>query len=146
MDMIVTRTSQDDACTTGSLQFGCFSCFTMEPSLACEDLVGAGRYEVVMKPTTVRGMERYREIPLVKVPGNDGIRIHIGNYPHDTTGCLLVGAQLTGPDFLSASTPTYEALTQRITTYLKSAKLFIVYRPLWCALPLPPGVGGNSGS
>lgn len=32
-----------------------------------------------------------RRIALHDVPGRDGIQIHIGNFPQDSTGCILVG-------------------------------------------------------
>lgn len=47
-----------------------------------------GRYKVVMA-----GSEKFgRPLPLLlDVPGFSGIRIHMGNYPQDTEGCILVG-------------------------------------------------------
>lgn len=47
-----------------------------------------GRYKVVMA-----GSEKFgRPLPLLlNVPGFSGIRIHMGNYPQDTEGCILVG-------------------------------------------------------
>lgn len=48
-----------------------------------------GRYKVVMAGSQKFG----RPLPLLlDVPGFTGIRIHMGNYPQDTEGCILVGA------------------------------------------------------
>lgn len=48
-----------------------------------------GRYQVVMAGSLKFG----RPLPLLlNVPGFTGIRIHQGNFPSDTQGCILVGA------------------------------------------------------
>lgn len=50
---------------------------------------------------------------LVGVPGFDGILIHIGNYPADTDGCLLVG-QNTKKGMVTNSTNTFKELYARL--------------------------------
>lgn len=48
-------------------------------------------------------------IQLVGVPGRTGVQIHIGNYPRDTTGCVLVGERYT-PDAIWNSDEAYKKL------------------------------------
>ena len=51
-----------------------------------------------------------RELPLLlDVPNFDGIRIHIGNYPKDTEGCILVGRS-EKEDYVGESRIAFEAL------------------------------------
>lgn len=49
-------------------------------------------------PVTLTMSPRFREVlPLIgNVVGRTGIRIHAGNYPRDTAGCILVGVASTG--------------------------------------------------
>jgi hypothetical protein len=55
-----------------------------------------------------------RTLPLlVGVPGFEGVRIHAGNYPRDTQGCILVGHN-TRRGMLTDSKRTLEALMERI--------------------------------
>lgn len=63
--------------------------------------IPTGRYEIVMNVVSPKySADKYKKqysfcnakLPrLLNVPGFEGILIHIGNYPKDTDGCLLVG-------------------------------------------------------
>ena len=55
------------------------------PNLCC---IPAGTYE--LKVTWSPAFKRWLPL-LMAVPGRSGIRIHAGNTPHDTKGCILVG-------------------------------------------------------
>ena len=57
-----------------------------------------GRYRVTLKVQSPKYSKRkaYEKIDgylprLLEVPGYQGVLIHIGNYPKDTEGCILVG-------------------------------------------------------
>ncbi len=53
-----------------------------------ETAIPTGRYKVIITKSTKFG----RDLPLLlNVPGYDGIRIHAGNTPKDTLGCILLG-------------------------------------------------------
>lgn len=55
-----------------------------------------------------------RELPrLLNVPGFEGIRIHPGNAPEDTEGCILIGANWR-KDWVTDSRATFNKLFQRL--------------------------------
>ena len=60
-------------------------------------------------PVTLTMSPRFGEVlPLIgNVVGRTGIRIHAGNYPRDTAGCILVGVASTGG--ADASSAGYDA-------------------------------------
>jgi len=49
--------------------------------------VPAGRYAGTVRDDGARGWR----IELKDVPGRENIQLHIGNFPRETTGCVLVG-------------------------------------------------------
>jgi len=69
-----------------------------------------GRYQIVATMS-----QRFAKVLplLLKVPGFEGIRIHPGNTPADTDGCLLPG--LTGAkDFVGSSRDAFQIVDKMI--------------------------------
>lgn len=86
MYLKLTRLQQVGDATTGVLKVdGRPFCETMENS---QTLIATGMYPVRMTMSPHFGMI----LPLIdRVIGRSGIRIHPGNTPEDSTGCILVG-------------------------------------------------------
>ena len=56
--------------------------------------IPAGSYDVVK-----RWSKKYKNhFMLLDVPDREGILIHVGNYPRDTRGCILVGTDVRDID------------------------------------------------
>lgn len=116
---------------------GSYFCDTLEPterSLSCstplKDIskakeqgataIPTGRYQITLNIVSPRlGKAKCytacdgRLPRLVNVPGFDGILIHIGNWPSDTRGCILVGKN-TVKGGLLYSTLTFHELYARL--------------------------------
>lgn len=87
-----------------------------------ETAIPAGRYQVIVnkserfsrKESKRQGKQVDVFMPLLlDVPGFKGVRIHTGNFPRDTEGCILVGLE-RGPDMISDSRKAYAALLLKI--------------------------------
>ena len=98
MEMILTRTAKQADYTIGRLMVnGQYLCDTMEPTW--RDLRHEGKVygrtaipEGTYRVFITKSMKFHKWLPLLwQVPGFEGIRIHAGNYPRDTQGCILVG-------------------------------------------------------
>ena len=86
--------------------------------------IPTGRYEVTM--TFSNHFKKY--MPLVmKVPGFEGIRIHSGNKPEDTEGCLLTGNEDPSDGFMGESKAATQKIYSLIENALKTEKVFITY-------------------
>ena len=75
------------------------------PSRCC---IPAGTYE--LKVTWSPTFKRWLPL-LMAVPGRSGIRIHAGNTPHDTKGCILVGMRY-GNELLCSQRTLTELICQ----------------------------------
>jgi hypothetical protein len=90
-----------------------------EAKVKNETCIPRGRYQVVITPSN-----RFKkDLPLlIDVPGFSGVRIHTGNKPEDTEGCIIVGTRPTGPEWIPNSKVTFNELFQRIRSALDSGE------------------------
>ena len=82
--------------------------------------IPTGRYGVRLDVVSPKYAQREEYAPiggrlprLVDVPGYSGVLIHIGNYPEDTEGCILVGRNKQKGAVLE-SRQTFFALYERL--------------------------------
>ncbi len=122
MELAVIRQWLTSKSSMGRLSInGVFFCHTLEDPVRAvkipkETAIGYGRYEVVITPS----VRFKRDMPLLlNVPNFQGVRIHAGNGPDDTEGCILVGME-RGFDKVWRSREAYDALFQRIKLALDS--------------------------
>ena len=98
MRITVKRSAKKPGYTIGRMMVnGKYLCDTMEPTwrdlskegkIWGQTAIPEGTYQVYI----TKSRKFYRWLPLLwQVPGFEGIRIHAGNYPEDTQGCILVG-------------------------------------------------------
>lgn len=82
--------------------------------------IPTGRYAVTLSVQSPK-FSKYRQyefcegyLPrLIDVPGFEGILIHIGSYPEDTDGCILVGKN-TKKGMVTESTKTFKLLYEQL--------------------------------
>jgi Family of unknown function (DUF5675) len=116
-----------DRSTIGELSVhGVFECFTLEDKvrpikIKGETAIPAGTYEVAV--TFSNKFQKFLPL-LLDVPNFDGIRIHTGNTPRDTLGCILVG-QGKGVDSISSSRLAFAPLFEKIQAVVRTEKVFI---------------------
>ena len=99
---------------------GQFICYTLENA---KKLIPCGMYSV----QNSRSPKFRRELPLIwnnAVPSKRGVRIHVGNYYHESSACVLVGMGRKVEDY----SITESALAETMVTMLcrNCDKLIIV--------------------
>lgn len=101
------RFSQNSICTRGELMIGTTKLQTLEPS---KPVIPDGKYLINFSysptfskkyPYTVVLGSKVPEV--IGVTGHSGLRIHVGNYPSDTKGCILLGTVGTDSSVLNSS-------------------------------------------
>jgi hypothetical protein len=119
MELRLERLQYLPGSTIGRLYVdGRFECYTLEDGIRTHKVYGetaipAGTYRVV-----VTYSPRFkRQLPLVlDVPNFDGVRIHPGNTPANTLGCILVGQQWSdGAETIGASRLAFNLLYPKIS-------------------------------
>ncbi len=94
-----------------------FECFTLEPARENpvnqgHPIIPAGTYKVILTPSPHLG---YITPEVLDVPGRTEIRWHIGNFPKDTLGCVLVGMN-RGHNFVGESKVAFKRLMVLLET------------------------------
>lgn len=111
------RTSHSDLCTLGLMRDERSSILvhTLEPpwknnqhDISC---IPPGTYEAVRYLSPKRGYELFR---LINVHGRDFIEIHIGNFPRDTEGCILLGTTVSGLAAIAGSRAAFDLFMKRL--------------------------------
>jgi hypothetical protein len=132
MDTILTLKRQwyTDKSTIGELFIGFDrECFTLEDTVRAvkvqgETAIPAGRYEVIINYSN--RFQKYLPM-LLDVPGFEGIRIHSGNDPADTHGCILVGKGRPEDqeNIITDSRAALKDLMFKLDARSKTGKIFI---------------------
>ena len=118
MKLLLKRTKSYKNSTIGELYVdGVFECYTLEDKvrpikIKGETAIPEGEYKVIIDLSK----KFKRELPLLlDVPNFDGIRIHTGNYPRDTEGCILVGRS-EKEDYVGESRIAFKSLFAKMKT------------------------------
>ena len=118
MKLLVTRSAFTGLSTIGSLAVdGAPFGHTLEPPKKEDDskprAIPCGTYDVSIRYSPKHG----RLIPHVEnVPGFSEIEIHIGNFPRDTEGCLLVSHSISNvPDQILGSKTAFDSLFRMLS-------------------------------
>ena len=128
----VVRKWFTDNSTIGELYVGMEKvCYTLEDTVRQEGLkvygrtaIPSGRYEVVLNYSN-----RFQKfLPLLlNVPNFEGVRLHCGNKPEDTAGCILVGKTKNEdqPDYIFESRAAFTELMAQIEPSFKATKVYL---------------------
>ncbi len=116
MNLLVTRKTFTTLSTIGDLAIdGAFFGHTLEPPKRDQKpcCIPVGTYDVSIRYS----QKHVRLIPHVEnVPGFSEIEIHVGNFPKDTEGCLLVGNVVNStPDQILGSKVAFDCLFRLLT-------------------------------
>jgi hypothetical protein len=128
MKLKLQRRDFTDNSTIGAIYVdNIFQCYTLEDTdrhledgnakIYGQTAIPRGRYQVIITYSN-----RFKkELPLLQnVPGFTGVRIHSGNGPDDTEGCILVGTGISSnkADWLLNSRAAFSVLFDRIDSAL----------------------------
>ncbi|GAB2861460.1 hypothetical protein GCM10027277_32670 [Pseudoduganella ginsengisoli] len=129
MNLDLQRTTLSGNSTIGTLSVnGQFECFTLEDAVRPEKIPGvtaipAGDYEIVI--TYSEHFQRMLPL-LLNVPDFEGVRIHTGNRPEDTQGCILVGQQ-QDTDRIASSKPAFDRLFVQLEAAVRSKEKILLH-------------------
>ena len=101
-------------------------CFTLEDKVRKEKIHGItaipeGIYEIVISYSN-----RFKKLLplLMNVQNYDGVRLHCGNRPDQTEGCILLGLS-RGEDMVLESRKAFDIFYPRLYSSLQAGKAFL---------------------
>lgn len=98
-----------------TLELKCYGLNIPNESAILEGIYKMSLYESPARHATV--------VLLHDVPGRDMIELHVGNYPKDTKGCILVGSEVEGEDNMRAVSGSAVAMVDLIGLVRKVIEL-----------------------
>lgn len=121
MKIDLKRNQKTSLSTIGDISInGIFFGYSLERN---EVMIPTGTYAVEL----THSLRFNRLLPiLMRVPGREGIRIHAGNYPRDSEGCILVGYQ-KGQDSIFQSQKALYILIEKITQAISDKEPITIY-------------------
>jgi len=139
MQLHVIRTTFTDQSSVGELYLnGVFYCYSLEDvdrdlradlplevirarKIFAGTAIPTGSYEVILNWSN----RFQKQMPLLlRVPGWEGVRIHSGNYPHQTEGCILLGKTKLD-NMVGVSNKTFGAFMVELRRAAKREKIHI---------------------
>lgn len=139
MELLLKRLIKTDNSTIGELSInGVFECYILEDpdrgltsEMSLEEIkerkikertaIPTGRYQVIFNYSNK--FKKFMPL-LLNVKGFEGIRIHKGNVPVDTEGCLLPGLVIK-KDCVLQSKNAFEPLEKKLYKAFKIEKVYI---------------------
>ncbi len=134
MNIKVVRELKTDHLTSGSLYInGFFECYTVEDTERdfgqdCEGKIpGLTAIPTGTYPLILSFSNRFQKYmpEVLNVPCFKGIRVHSGNRPEDSEGCILIGTGKTPQGLIAGGTsrPAFEALMIKLRVAEKKEKI-----------------------
>lgn len=129
MDLRLERIAAVGEATIGRLYVdGESQCWTLEDQVRDHKIPGvtaipAGKYQVI-----ISWSPRFKKLLplLLNVPNYSGVRIHPGNAPKDTEGCILVGAiWQPGRDWIGESRAAFDKLFPKLKAASERERIVI---------------------
>ena len=140
VNLVLQRRKFSDKATIGDMVVGDILVVTLEDGkrehkIYGETAIPAGVYKLELRTggnTTKRYAKRYPDmhrgmVHLLEVPGFSWIYVHVGNYPSDTLGCILVGTR-AGDDAIYGSRNAYEAIYPILATAIEGGSCTLEVR------------------
>lgn len=121
MKCTVNRLLKSDSCWIGTFEIdGVLKYYTLD----LLNVVPPGAYPL----TKYFSPAHQKDVPLVNnVPGHSGIEIHVGNFPKDIKGCLLLGENMGKEMVLNSKVAIDDFYPQFFAAIAKGEKCTITY-------------------